>query len=188
MGQSSSRNFPQAWPQRPAGAARPNRKTRRKALRCSSVPFGRLSEGFLDAFLMRFGPPKALSKRLSPLARDERLDCLAMALRAARPLRFRLTRLLRAGGADDAKPRWTLPEAEYHKGGYYIKYILNIYIILLYYILYIKYTLYLYIYIFILLYIPAPFRRTITSTPISPRFRTSTSTSGIGTMRRSPCG
>jgi len=41
-----------------------------------------------------------------------------MALRVARPLRFRLTRLLRAGGADDAKPRWTLPEADYHKYTY----------------------------------------------------------------------
>mmetsp|Transcript_35279 Transcript_35279/g.82339 ORF Transcript_35279/g.82339 Transcript_35279/m.82339 type:complete len:284 (+) Transcript_35279:88-939(+) len=38
-----------------------------------------------------------------------------MALRAARPLHFRLTRALRAGGADDAKPRWTLPEKDYHK-------------------------------------------------------------------------
>ena len=35
----------------------------------------------------------------------------------ARPLRFRLTRLLRAGGADDAKPRWTLPEAKMTTGG-----------------------------------------------------------------------
>jgi hypothetical protein len=33
-------------------------------------------------------------------------------------LRFRLTRALRAGGADDAKPRWTLPEADYHKYTY----------------------------------------------------------------------
>lgn len=41
-----------------------------------------------------------------------------MALRVARPLRFRLTRLLRAGGADDAKPRWTLPEKDYHKFTY----------------------------------------------------------------------
>jgi hypothetical protein len=41
-----------------------------------------------------------------------------MALRVARPLRFRLTSLLRAGGADDAKPRWTLPEADYHKYTY----------------------------------------------------------------------
>lgn len=41
-----------------------------------------------------------------------------MALRVARPLRFRLTRMLRAGGADDAKPRWTLPEADYHKYTY----------------------------------------------------------------------
>lgn len=41
-----------------------------------------------------------------------------MAFRLARPLRFRLTRLLRAGGAEDAKPRWTLPEADYHKYTY----------------------------------------------------------------------
>lgn len=41
-----------------------------------------------------------------------------MALRAARPLRFRVTRSLRAGGADDAKPRWTLPEKDYHKYTY----------------------------------------------------------------------
>ncbi|CAE7838917.1 unnamed protein product [Symbiodinium sp. CCMP2592] len=41
-----------------------------------------------------------------------------MAFRSARPLRFRLTRLLRAGGAEDAKPRWTLPEADYHKYTY----------------------------------------------------------------------
>jgi len=41
-----------------------------------------------------------------------------MALRLARPLRFRLTRFLRAGGADDAKPRWTLPEKDYHKFTY----------------------------------------------------------------------
>jgi len=41
-----------------------------------------------------------------------------MALRVARPLRFRLARVLRAGGADDAKPRWTLPEADYHKYTY----------------------------------------------------------------------
>ena len=45
-------------------------------------------------------------------------DLCGMALRVARPLRFRLTRLLRAGGADDAKPRWTLPEADYHKYTY----------------------------------------------------------------------
>jgi len=38
-----------------------------------------------------------------------------MVLRAARPLRFRLARVLRAGGAEDAKPRWTLPEKDYHK-------------------------------------------------------------------------
>lgn len=41
-----------------------------------------------------------------------------MALRVARPLRFRLARVLRAGGGDDAKPRWTLPEADYHKYTY----------------------------------------------------------------------
>lgn len=41
-----------------------------------------------------------------------------MALRAARPLRFRLARVLRAGGAEDAKPRWTLPEGDYHKYTY----------------------------------------------------------------------
>mmetsp|Transcript_102263 Transcript_102263/g.184460 ORF Transcript_102263/g.184460 Transcript_102263/m.184460 type:complete len:285 (-) Transcript_102263:202-1056(-) len=41
-----------------------------------------------------------------------------MALRAAQPLRFRVARVLRAGGADDAKPRWTLPEADYHKYTY----------------------------------------------------------------------
>eukprot|EP00929_Paragymnodinium_shiwhaense_P018974 TRINITY_DN1307_c0_g1_i1.p1 TRINITY_DN1307_c0_g1~~TRINITY_DN1307_c0_g1_i1.p1 ORF type:complete len:284 (+),score=79.83 TRINITY_DN1307_c0_g1_i1:64-915(+) len=42
-----------------------------------------------------------------------------MALRLARPARaIRLTRSLRAGGADDAKPRWTLPEADYHKFTY----------------------------------------------------------------------
>lgn len=41
-----------------------------------------------------------------------------MALRAAQPLRFRLTRALRAGGAEDAKPRWTLPEGDYHKYTY----------------------------------------------------------------------
>eukprot|EP00933_Yihiella_yeosuensis_P055930 TRINITY_DN548_c0_g2_i1.p1 TRINITY_DN548_c0_g2~~TRINITY_DN548_c0_g2_i1.p1 ORF type:complete len:284 (-),score=70.13 TRINITY_DN548_c0_g2_i1:203-1054(-) len=41
-----------------------------------------------------------------------------MALRLAQPLRFRLARVLRAGGADDAKPRWTLPEADYHKYTY----------------------------------------------------------------------
>merc|ERR1712039_257266 len=40
------------------------------------------------------------------------------ALRVARPLRFRLTHVLRAGGADDAKPRWTLPEHDYHKYTY----------------------------------------------------------------------
>lgn len=41
-----------------------------------------------------------------------------MALRLARPLRFRASRFMRAGGADDAKPRWTLPEADYHKFTY----------------------------------------------------------------------
>lgn len=41
-----------------------------------------------------------------------------MALRIARPLRFRVTRVLRAGGADDAKPRWTLPAKDYHKHTY----------------------------------------------------------------------
>jgi len=41
-----------------------------------------------------------------------------MALRVTQTLRFRFTRVLRAGGADDAKPRWTLPEADYHKHTY----------------------------------------------------------------------
>lgn len=42
-----------------------------------------------------------------------------MAVRVSRPLQsFRLSRFLRAGGADDAKPRWTLPEADYHKYTY----------------------------------------------------------------------
>mmetsp|Transcript_22653 Transcript_22653/g.39851 ORF Transcript_22653/g.39851 Transcript_22653/m.39851 type:complete len:281 (-) Transcript_22653:73-915(-) len=41
-----------------------------------------------------------------------------MALRAARPLRFRYTQFLRAGGGDDGKPRWTIPEADYHKYTY----------------------------------------------------------------------
>jgi len=42
-----------------------------------------------------------------------------MALRLARPLQgFRLARVLRAGGGDDAKPRWTLPAADYHKYTY----------------------------------------------------------------------
>jgi len=41
-----------------------------------------------------------------------------MALRISQPLRFRVARVLRAGGADDAKPRWTLPEADYHKYTY----------------------------------------------------------------------
>eukprot|EP00928_Gymnodinium_smaydae_P067068 TRINITY_DN4_c0_g3_i1.p1 TRINITY_DN4_c0_g3~~TRINITY_DN4_c0_g3_i1.p1 ORF type:complete len:321 (-),score=65.81 TRINITY_DN4_c0_g3_i1:35-895(-) len=43
-----------------------------------------------------------------------------MALRAARALRgpLRPSRCLRAGGADDAKPRWTLPEQDYHKYTY----------------------------------------------------------------------
>jgi len=42
----------------------------------------------------------------------------AMALRTAQALRFRVARVLRAGGAIDAKPRWTLPEADYHKYTY----------------------------------------------------------------------
>jgi len=41
-----------------------------------------------------------------------------MALRVARPFRFRLTAVLRAGGADDAKPRWTLPQKDYHRYTY----------------------------------------------------------------------
>lgn len=42
-----------------------------------------------------------------------------MALRLARPSHsFRLTCVLRAGGADDAKPRWTLPQKDYHKYTY----------------------------------------------------------------------
>mmetsp|Transcript_86975 Transcript_86975/g.182028 ORF Transcript_86975/g.182028 Transcript_86975/m.182028 type:complete len:283 (-) Transcript_86975:100-948(-) len=41
-----------------------------------------------------------------------------MAIRTTQALRFRVTRALRAGGADDAKPRWTLPEADYHKFTY----------------------------------------------------------------------
>lgn len=41
-----------------------------------------------------------------------------MVLRVSRSLRFRVTRVLRAGGADDAKPRWTLPEKDYHKYTY----------------------------------------------------------------------
>jgi len=41
-----------------------------------------------------------------------------MALRISRAVRFRATRALRAGGADDAKPRWTLPEQDYHKFTY----------------------------------------------------------------------
>jgi len=42
-----------------------------------------------------------------------------MALQLARPARaIRLSALLRAGGADDAKPRWTLPEKDYHKYTY----------------------------------------------------------------------
>lgn len=42
-----------------------------------------------------------------------------MALSAARPLRaFRLARVLRSGGAEDAKPRWTLPQKDYHKFTY----------------------------------------------------------------------
>jgi len=38
-----------------------------------------------------------------------------MALRTSRSLYFRVSRALRAGGADDAKPRWTLPDKDYHK-------------------------------------------------------------------------
>lgn len=41
-----------------------------------------------------------------------------MAIRTTRALRMRVTRALRAGGADDAKPRWTLPEVDYHKFTY----------------------------------------------------------------------
>lgn len=41
-----------------------------------------------------------------------------MALQLARPLRFRVARVLRAGGAEDAKPRWTLPSKDYHKYTY----------------------------------------------------------------------
>jgi len=42
-----------------------------------------------------------------------------MALRLARPVRaLRASSVFRAGGADDAKPRWTLPEADYHKYTY----------------------------------------------------------------------
>mmetsp|Transcript_65952 Transcript_65952/g.148823 ORF Transcript_65952/g.148823 Transcript_65952/m.148823 type:complete len:285 (-) Transcript_65952:95-949(-) len=41
-----------------------------------------------------------------------------MALRLSQSLRFRAARVLRAGGADDAKPRWTLPEKDYHKYTY----------------------------------------------------------------------
>jgi hypothetical protein len=42
-----------------------------------------------------------------------------MALRIAQPLRFRFTtRVLRAGGGGDDKPRWTLPAADYHKFTY----------------------------------------------------------------------
>jgi len=41
-----------------------------------------------------------------------------MALRLSQRLQFRASRVLRAGGADDAKPRWTLPEADYHKFTY----------------------------------------------------------------------
>jgi len=38
-------------------------------------------------------------------------------LRTSRPLlaSFRASRILRAGGGDDAKPRWTLPDVDYHK-------------------------------------------------------------------------
>jgi hypothetical protein len=42
-----------------------------------------------------------------------------MALRVAQPLRFRFTtRVLRAGGGGDDKPRWTLPAGDYHKFTY----------------------------------------------------------------------
>jgi len=42
-----------------------------------------------------------------------------MALRIAQPLRFRFTtRVLRAGGGGDDKPRWTLPAGDYHKFTY----------------------------------------------------------------------
>jgi len=40
------------------------------------------------------------------------------ALRLVRPLRFRASHILRAGGADDAKPRWSIPEKDYHKYTY----------------------------------------------------------------------
>jgi len=50
--------------------------------------------------------------------RRARLRAEPMALRTSQALRFRATRVLRAGGADDAKPRWTLPEADYHKFTY----------------------------------------------------------------------
>lgn len=40
-----------------------------------------------------------------------------MALRSTRPLQMRLTRALRGGGADD-KPRWGLPQVDYHKHTY----------------------------------------------------------------------
>jgi hypothetical protein len=42
-----------------------------------------------------------------------------MALRVGQPLRFRFTtRVLRAGGGGDDKPRWTLPAGDYHKWTY----------------------------------------------------------------------
>jgi len=42
-----------------------------------------------------------------------------MALRVAQPLRFQFTsRVLRAGGGGDDKPRWTLPAGDYHKFTY----------------------------------------------------------------------
>lgn len=42
-----------------------------------------------------------------------------MALRLARPARaLRVSSFLRAGGADDVKPRWTLPAKDYHKYTY----------------------------------------------------------------------
>lgn len=42
-----------------------------------------------------------------------------MALRLARPARaLRFSNIVRAGGSDDAKARWTLPEVDYHKYTY----------------------------------------------------------------------
>ena len=71
------------------------------------------------SFFRKFG--KFVSKRLQDFWKKKK-NCfyflpfpislsVSFAPAKARPLRFRLTRLLRAGGADDAKPRWTLPEA-----------------------------------------------------------------------------